>query len=223
MKQLVYASLLTLIASTSMAQEGGKRSYMSGGSEIAFSNPILDVNGSDDGAIVRFAPVINVQQTLNSDMSDKFGLFLGLSINNNGFIYDADTLGMRMKFRTYNLGLPVGFKVGTMNGGLFFAGYSIEWAFNYKEKLFLNDSKEDVDVYWFEDRAEVFQQSVMAGFQLTNGTTLKVKYYFTNFHNEDYTANEGGIDVKPYEGFKANVVSLSLGYALFKEQAEAYK
>jgi len=71
------------------AQTPGKRSYMSGGAEISFTNPVLDVNGSSDGAVVRFAPVVNVQQTLNSDMSDKFGLFLGLSVNNVGFIYDA--------------------------------------------------------------------------------------------------------------------------------------
>jgi hypothetical protein len=219
--------LLTMTATCTMAQSTtGKTTYMSGGSEIAFSNPILDVNGSDAGAVIRFAPVVNVQQTINKDMSDKFGLFLGLSVNNVGFIYDDPDSDYRYKFRTYNLGLPVGLKVGTMNGGLFFAGYSFEWPFNYKEKVFLNETKEDKTVVWVSDRNEPFQQAVMAGFQLGNGTCLKVKYYFTNFHNQGFSETRdvglGPVSVKPYDGLNANILQLSLGFALFKDLSAAY-
>ncbi len=215
------------VAGSAFAQDTVKRTYMSGGSEISFQSALLDVAGSDQGSVVRFAPVVNVQQTLNKDMSDNFGLFLGLSVNNVGFIYDVPESDYRYKFRSYNLGLPVGFKIGTMNGGLFFAGYSIEWPFNYKEKEFLNESKEDKIVVWVSDRTEPFHQAVMAGFQLGNGTTLKVKYYFTNFHNEDFSETQdiGGVStsVKPYDGLKANILQLSLGFALFTDEAEAYK
>ena len=219
-------ALSALITVATFAQDNGKRSYFSGGSEIAFSNPILDVNGNSNGAVVRFAPVLNVQQTMNKDMSDKFGLFFGLGVCNNGFIYAVPDTDYRYKFRTYNLAVPVGFKIGTMNKGLFFAGYSFEWAFNYKEKEFLNEKK-DKFVVWASDRVEPIQQAVMAGFQMGNGTTLKVKYYFTNFHKQDYSENQmvDGVStrVKPYDGLNANVLSVSLGFALFQDEAEAYK
>ena len=226
MNRLLISTLCVATALGAIAQETDKRTYFSGGSEIAFSAPQLDVNGSDQGAVVRFAPVVNVQQTINKDMSDKFGLFLGLSVNNVGFIYDVPESDYRYKFRSYNLGLPVGIKVGTMNGGLFFAGYSVEWPFNYKEKEFLNETKEDKFVVWVSDRTLPFHQAVMAGFQLGNGTTLKLKYYLTNFHNEDFSETQviDGVStsVKPYDGLKANIIQLSLGFALFKDEMQAY-
>lgn len=228
MLRLFTICMLVTATGSVFAQDAAKRSYLSGGSEIAFQSALLDVNGSDKGAVIRFAPVVNVQQYVNRDFSDKFGMFFGLSVNNTGFIYDAgDSTNSRLKFRTYNLGLPVGFKIGTMNKGLFFVGYSIEWAFNYKEKLFINEDKEDKLVVWGSDRVEPWQQSVMAGFQLGNGTTLKVKYYFTNFHNKDYTetqqVNGVNVQVKPYDGLNANVLQLSLGFALFQDEADVYK
>lgn len=225
--RVIIVGLVLTTQTATYAQETVKSSYFSGGSEIAFTTPLLDVNGSDKGAVVRFAPVVNVQRYLNKDMSDKFGLFFGLSVGNVGFIYDVPESDYRYKYRTYNLGLPVGIKLGTMNGGLFFAGYSFEWPFNYKEKEFLNEEKEDKTVVWVSDRNETIQQAVMAGFQLGNGSCIKVKYYFTNFHNEDFseTRNIDGVDVsvKPYEGLKANILQLSLGFALFKDETLVYK
>lgn len=228
MKQILSTAALALISLGALAQSDSTKTrnrstYFSGGSEIAFSAPILDVNGNDQGAIIRFAPVVNVQQYVNKDMSDNFGLFLGLSVGNVGFIYDVPESSYRYKFRSYNLGLPVGFKIGTMNEGLFFAGYSFEWPFNYKEKEFLNESKEDKIVVWVSDRTEPFHQAVMAGFQLKNGSTLKVKYYFSNFHNQDFVESVDGVDTKPYAGFNANVIQLSLGFALFTDETIAYK
>jgi hypothetical protein len=223
MERIVLTTLMAVTVSLAAAQESTGRTYLSGGSEFAFSAPILDVNGSDQGAVIRFAPMVNVQQTVNKDLSDNFGLFLGLSVNNVGFIYDSpDSTNYRFKYRTYNLGLPVGFKVGTMDGGLFFAGYSVEWAFNYKEKRFLNENKEDKFVVWGSDRVIPFQQAVMAGFQLGNGSTLKVKYYFTNFHNKDYVATQDGVQYKPYDGLNANVLTVSLGFALFKRYESTF-
>ena len=227
MFRTIILCFLGAASASAYGQDSAKRTYFSGGSEIAFQTAVLDVNGKDEGAVVRFAPVVNVQQTINKDMSDHFGLFLGLSVNNVGFIYDVPESDYRYKFRSYNLGLPVGIKIGTMNGGLFFAGYSFEWPFNYKEKEFLNERKEDKIVVWVSKRTQPFHQAVMAGFQLGNGTTLKVKYYLSNFHNEDFseTQDVGGVStsVKPYDGLKANIIQLSLGFALFTDEAEVYK
>ena len=191
--------------------------YLTGGGEWIFSTAVLDVNGNDQGAIIRFSPVFNAQGVANYDFSSKAGMFMGLSVRNVGFIYDVpnDSLGRRYKYRTYNVGVPIGLKVGSMKNGLLFVGYEPELVLNYKEKRFENDDKEDKFDVWFGDRTDLFAQSVMAGFQFSNGACLKVKYYFTNFHNKDYQEGDG---TKPYDGLNANVLYVSLGFGLFKQE-----
>jgi len=208
------------------------KAYWSTSGEWIFSTPLLDVKGgtpgaitedansSDQGAIIRFSPFFNAQGMLNYDLSEHFGLFTGLSIRNQGFIYDVpgDSLGRHYKFRTYNIGVPVGIKAGTMNGSLFFAGYELELPFNYKEKVFQNEKKDKFDV-WFSDRNEQFFQSVFAGVQGPGSVTLTVRYYLTNFHNTDFTetkdVNGVSTTVRPYAGLNCNLLTISLGYALF--------
>jgi hypothetical protein len=198
-----------------------KKAYWSTSGEWIFSMPILDVNGSDQGSVVRFSPFFNAQGMLNYDLSEQFGLFTGLSIRNQGFIYDVpgDSLNRRYKYRTYNVGVPVGIKAGRMNGALFFAGYEFEMPFNYKEKFFENERKEDKFNVWFSDRNEQFYQSVFAGVQGPGSVTLTVRYYLTNFHNQDFTesreVNGVSTKVKPYDGLNCNLLTVSLGYALF--------
>jgi hypothetical protein len=188
--------------------------YLTSGSEWIFTAPILDVNGSDQGAIIRFAPVLNVQGLANYDFSDHAGVFFGLSMRNLGFIYQ-DTANVRYKYRTYNVGLPLGFKLGRMHRTLFFAGYEIELPFNYKEKRFENERKEDKFVVWFSDRTEPFFQSVFFGMQAPGGSTLTIRYYLSNFHNTDYVARKDNVDTKPYDGLNSNILSVSLGFGLF--------
>jgi len=198
------------------AQETSK-TYSSFSTEMIFSFADIDNNGNTEGNNMRWAPVINPQWMLNYDLSNSFGLFTGIAIRNVGFIYEnpMDSLNnTKYKFRTYNLGIPIGFKVGQTEKFLFFAGYEIEFPFEYKEKEFLNEDKEDKDVIWFSDRVEQVQHSVLAGIQFKYGATLKFKYYLTNFHNRDYVSLTDGVQTKPYD-FKANVFYFSLGWDLF--------
>lgn len=196
---------------------GIKEAYFSSGSEWIFSTPILDVNGSDKGAVIRFAPFFNAQGMLNYDLSSSFGLFTGLSVRNQGFIYKVpnDSLDIRYKFRTYNVGIPIGFKVGSMNNTLVYLGYEIEVPINYKEKRFENEKKEDKFNVWFSDRSSAFYQSVFIGFQGPGSSTLTIRYYLTNFHNKDFTETKDGVQTKPYAGLNANVLAVSLGFGLF--------
>jgi len=220
--------LLPAFTSAQSPGTGTKRTYWTSSGEWIFSTPVLDVKGggpgsitqdvtsSDQGAIIRFSPVFNAQAMFNHDLSDHFGLFTGLSIRNQGFIYDVpnDSLNRRYKFRTYNVGIPVGIKVGTMNRGLVYFGYELELPFNYKEKLFENERKDKFSV-WFSQRNEQFFQSVFLGFQGPGRANLTVRYYLTNFHDQDFEQLVDGVRVKPYEGLKVNVLAVSLGYALF--------
>ncbi len=60
--------------------------------------------------------------------------------------------------------------------------------------------------------------------QFPYGFTLKFKYYFSEFFNQDYTQTDGqGIITRPYKGLKANIWYISLGFALFKNDKVYYK
>lgn len=198
------------------------KTYVTSGFEIIFSEAnILDANNPEATPTLRFAPVINPQSMLNVDLTQRIGLFTGLAIRNVGYIYDAYstilpdgvTEPIKKKFRTYNLGIPIGLKLGDLNGLFIYGGYEIEFPFVYKEKTFNTvGEKTDTDVYWFSDRTEKIQQSWLVGLQLAHGINLKFKYYITEFHNQGFTAN----NVKPYEGLNSKIWYLSLTANLFK-------
>ncbi len=204
------------------AQERSRAIYQSSGFEMAFSYPQLDYKGTSDGDVVRFAPVVQAQHSLNFDLGERVGVFAGVSVNNVGFIYQDPDGVTRYKFRTYNLGLPVGIKLGRMNAGLLFAGYSIEWPMNYREKKIVYDDQVSRFTSWFSDRATDPQQAVMLGLQTGQGICLKVKYYLTNFHNMGFSEMVAGQVNTPYAGLQCNVVYLSVGFALFQDHHTAY-
>lgn len=214
--------LFLMIALGATAQEK-KEPYVSFSTEMIFSFATIDNLGNSEGNVMRWAPAFNPQTMLNYDLNNSFGLFTGMAVRNVGYIYENpfDPNNSKFKYRTYNLGIPVGFKVGQMDNFMFFGGYEIEFPFVYKEKLFVNDSKEDKDVIWFSDRVEPVQHSVMAGIQFPYGATLKFKYYLTNFHNRDYVAMVDGIQTKPYD-FASNIFYFSLSWYLFTNWEESY-
>jgi hypothetical protein len=214
MKKLTIIFLL-LIASFSQAQDRTKV-YGSFSNEMIFSFAFIDNQGYDQGNIMRWAPVINPQSMLNIDFGNVFGLFTGAAIRNVGFIYEnpLDINDAKYKYRTYNFGIPAGFKIGKLDKILLFGGYEIEFPFVYKEKVFINEEKVDKDVIWFSNRVEQVQHSFLAGIQFPYGAYIKFKYYITNFHNRDFVAKVDGVDTKPYD-FESNIFYFSIGWNLF--------
>lgn len=211
------AIICSFYALLATAQESSKW-YRTSGGEWMFSSAILDVNGSDQGSIIRFSPFFNATGLTNHDFSSKAGMFIGLSVKNVGFIYDVPDTSLRYKFRIYDVGIPIGLKFGDMDGTFLFAGYEIEFPINYKEKLFENEKKEDKFNVWFSDRTDPVYHTLMLGMQFKNGATLKFKYHITNFHDQGFTEEVDGVEVKPYDGLNANVFYISLGYGLFKKK-----
>jgi hypothetical protein len=209
----------TLLAVSGFSQS---RTYITSGFEIIFSEAnISDENNPEATSTLRFAPVINPQSMLNVDMSKNIGIFTGLAIRNVGYIYDeyntvlpdGVTEPIKKKFRTYNLGIPVGLKLGDLNGLFIYGGYEVEFPFVYKEKTFNTaGEKTNTDVSWFSDRVQNIQQSWLVGIQMPYGLNLKFKYYFTEFHNQDFTVN----NVKPYAGLNSKIWYISLTANLFK-------
>jgi hypothetical protein len=221
MKKFTIIFFFIIAASGSFAQQKKTQVYGSFSLEMIFSFATVDNQGYTQGNIMRWAPVINPQSMVNIDFGRYFGLFTGVAIRNVGFIYEnpLDSNNTKFKFRTYNLGIPVGFKIGKLNKILFFGGYEVEFPFAYKEKHFVNEEKVDKDVIWFSSRVEPVQSSLMAGIQVPYGFTIKFKYYLTNFHNRDYVAMVNGVATKPYD-FKSNIWYFSLAWNVFTNWKE---
>jgi hypothetical protein len=215
MKRIVFTTLISIIA----LQMGYSQSktYSTFGWEMIFSFADIDNNGNTGGNIMRWAPVLNIQGMLNHNLNNNIGLFTGLAVRNVGYIsnnyVDREGDDVRKKFRTYNLAIPVGIKVGNLKKLFLYAGYEFELPFHYKEKTFKDDKKTIEAAAFFSDRVEQFQHALIVGIQFKYGTGLKFKYYFSEFHNQDYAVSDG---YKPYEGLQANVFYFSLNFGIFR-------
>jgi len=224
LKILLLSILIVFLNFNSSFGQDHKRFYSSTSLEMIFSFGDIAVDSSNVSTVMRWAPVLNIQYIYNFDLTNNFGLFVGFDMRNLGFIWKDDK-GQKWKHRVYTIGVPVGFKLGNLKSGMFFyAGGQIEYAFNYKEKYFLNDSKEDKNVYWFTDRVNIFQTSVLLGVNFPYGFNIKFKYYFTDLLNQDYEAfDENGNKYKPYEAFtKSQIFYFSFSINMFHRDYEYF-
>lgn len=221
MRILIYLALFSLslpLHCLSQSNASPSKAYVTSGGEIIFSLANIEQNGASENSTLRFSPVFNFQVMLNKDLSKNFGLFTGLALRNVGYIINdyqdtSNHLSYKKKFRSYNLGVPVGLKIGNLDKIFFYGGYEIELAMAYKEKTYEGGDKIDKITGWFSNRQELFQHGFFVGIQFPYGGNLKFKYYLSEFHNRDYTNNAG---IKPYGGLKTNIYYFSLSFFLFK-------
>jgi len=213
MKKLLFILAFVGMFSFSQAQTD---TYFISGMEMIFSFADITYDKGDVSNPVRWAPVLNIQGHWNADFSDNIGIYTGLGFRNVGYIMndyqEEDGSLVKKKFRSYNLGIPFGLKLGKLDKAFIYGGYEIELPFHYKEKTFLNDTKSKKTDF-FSDRVEQFQQAVFVGLQLPGGANVKFKYYLTEFHNQGKTESDG---FKPYEGLTTNVMYVSLTFNMFK-------
>jgi len=199
------------------SKESPSKAYVTSGGELIFSLASIEQNGSNENSTLRFSPVVNLQVMLNKDLGKNFGLFTGLALRNVGYIMndyiDTNNLRYKKKFRSYNIGIPVGFKVGNLDKTFLYAGYEIEFPITYKEKTYEGGDKIDKITGWFSNRQELFQHGFLVGIQFPYAANLKFKYYLSEFHNRDYINNAG---VKPYGALKSNIYYFSLCFFLFR-------
>lgn len=186
--------------------------------EFMLSGAAIDNNGKTGGDVVRFSGVVNWQNHVHIDASERLGFYIGTSIHNVGFIYNVPESNVKKKFRTYNIGIPLGFKFGNMaKENYFYGGYELELPFNYKEKTFEDERKTDKFSVWFSDRVPLFYHSLMVGYHSPKGVGFKFKYYLNGFFNQDYEATDSdGHPYKPYHGVNAHVFYFALTIDLFK-------
>jgi hypothetical protein len=199
------------------------KTYLTSGGEMIFSFASIKDHGISESSTIRWSPVFNLQSMLNHDISSNFGLFSGIAIRNVGYIYDNFNLNrnaglegdniVKKKFRSYNVGIPVGIKIGDLDKLFFYGGYEVELPVLYKEKTFDGGDKISKITGWFSDRENLFQHGFLVGIQFPHGLNLKFKYYLSEFHNQNFTESNGN---KPYAGLDSHIFYFSLSSYLFK-------
>ncbi|MDL2240084.1 hypothetical protein LJC69_00495 [Bacteroidales bacterium OttesenSCG-928-K22] len=230
MKKILLVLALVITANITFAQQK-TNIYLTSGLEFPFSLPSLDVYGGNKGTVLRFAPWINIQESVNFDITNGFGFFAGLTLKNVGFIYkleDPSTQDpsfakteIRKKFRTYNLGVPVGIKLGSFDKFFFYGGYEIEVPMHYKEKTFIDGNKE-ISREWFSGKTPDFIHSFFLGVEFPYSINLKFKWYITPFFDPKCTDYIPYLPEIQYNKFGVNVYYLSLSFNLFQNSKFYY-
>jgi hypothetical protein len=184
--------------------------YTMSGGEIIFSSSIVEQNYSDVNSNLRFTLFFHVGEFVHLDLGSNVGFFSGIGLRNVGFITEEDDL--KIKYRSYNLGVPFAFKAGSFRKNLYvFGGAEYEWMFHFKQKVFVNDEKSKY-TSWFSNRTDDFIPSVFGGVQFPKGFQIKFKYYLRDFLNHDY---DGGGLYTNYTTFnKTQVWYISLSYLI---------
>jgi len=158
---------------------------------------------------IRFSYVINLGVTFNYNFGSHFGMYTGIDLKNVGFIEKYDD-GVTGKYRTYNLGAPLGIKVGNLRrkGTYLFLGGGLDVPVNYKQKVFTNRSNKQKFNEWFSDRTPAVMPYVFIGAKFKNNCTLKFQYYTNNFLNPDFSTGTA----QPYAGYNVHLLLFSIGY-----------
>ncbi len=212
-----------MILAISTRSQVNEKWYLTTAGEIIFSHAKVDFYGNEDGSVLRFSPFFNSQNHLNKDLNQNLGFFTGLNVRNVGFIYKYPAQTYKTKFRSYNLGVPLGLKFGNIERTFMYAGYEIEIPFHYKEKFFDDGKKTGKYRAWFSKKQPAYYNSLMVGIQFSGGTNLKFKYYLTNFFNKDYTVDSPAGQIKPFQDFDVNIFYISLSTDMFKAAEKTKK
>jgi len=177
------------------------------------------VNTAKYMGTLRFTYFFNFGFTFNYDFSKHVGVYAGIDIKNVGYIDHFD--GVTVKRRTYNLGVPIGIKLGNVKDkNYFFAGGGLDVPINFKEKAFTSRGHK-LEKYneWFSDATPTVMPYVFIGYSMTPGITYKLQYYPNNFLNEDYVKNSE----RPFAGTTVNLLLFSIGVNIPYSKSPTYE
>jgi hypothetical protein len=217
MKKLVFVFFFVITSLSASYAQVDK--YILTGGEMIFS--FADQNLGQENNL-RWSPVFNAQSWHVFDFGTP-ALFYGLSLRNVGFIVEDAENDIKTKYRTYNVGIPVGLMLDFGEKAGIYGGYEFEVPFHYKQKTFIDGNREERLRSWFSDRTPTFTQSVFFGFQFGSGTNIKFKYYLENFFNQEFTETVDGVETQPYQNFEVNVFYVALTFNAFKGKESTLK
>jgi hypothetical protein len=189
--------------------------YTTSGGEIIFQSAIIESNGENLNTNIRFTLAFHLGELVHFDFGENIGIFSGIGVRNVGFITNEEDI--KIKFRSYNLGIPLALKIGSFKKNLYvFGGAEYEWMFHFKQKTFRDGTKYKKSA-WFSEQTPAFIPSVFAGIQFPEGFQLKFKYYLNDFLNHKYN---GG----PYENYtllnKSQIWYISVSYMIRNKSKE---
>lgn len=226
MRRLLYAVIILLFfpATVAIAQHSADtvevrpprppldRFYIGNGLDgLMFSFANVNYPGFEYFPVMRFSPFLNAGLTFNYNLTRNIGAFTGIDVKNIGFVVHD---GYVLKYRTYNVGVPAGIKLGNMlprKTYIFFGG-GLDFPVNYREKRFVLRAAKEKTTEWFSNRTPHMTPYLFAGVSFYD-ITLKGQYYPLGFFNADYTDEKG---VKRYASYDVHIYYLSLGCNLRK-------
>jgi hypothetical protein len=186
------------------------RIYNESENEIIFSFADVVNSGENISTPMRFSMFFHAGSNLHFDFNDFIGMYTGYGLRNIGFITEENNI--KMKRRTYSLGVPLALKLGIFQKKFFvYGGASYEMFFHYKQKQFIDGNK-DKDSEWFSDRTDRFAPSFFAGVQLPNGINVKFKYYPNDFLNTSFVGEDFGVPVNYGSYGKTNLFYVGISY-----------
>jgi hypothetical protein len=192
--------------------------YTISGGEIIFQSALIEKAYNDVNTNLRFTVGIHFGEYVHLDLGKHIGFFSGIGLRNVGFITEEEDI--RIKYRTYNLGIPLALKLGSFNKNIYvFGGAEYEWMVNFKQKTFKDDGKFKYSS-WFSKRTPSFIPSVFGGFQFPGGIQIKMKYYLENFLNHKFN---GGDDYNDYTALnKTQVWYFSISFFVKNKKEDDY-
>jgi len=158
---------------------------------------------------LRFSYIINFGLTFNFNFGRHFGVYTGVDLKNIGFI-EKPNGSETIKQRTYNVGAPIGIKIGNMADKreyLFFGG-GADVPINYKEKSFVVRNQKTKYNEWFSNATPLVMPYVFAGVAIPHGISFKFQYYPNNYINPDYSKNNYAMNY----GKTVHLMLLSIGF-----------
>lgn len=234
-----FAILVFALAAISFQSKAQTNIYHTNGFEFILSGADVKFNSVDVNTNMRFTLFFHTQQQFNFDFTNNIGLFTGFAIRNVGFIVedlyqnvgfanvDSDNpnwnKNTKIKRRSYSLGFPLAFKIGSFDDHFFFfAGGEYEWMFHYKQKQFLDDNKTKYKE-WTSDRVNPWVPSLFAGVQFPYGFRLKVKYYMNDFLNTSFTGSDFGQEVDYSQFESTGMWYISMAFFINKKDLQKIK
>ena len=182
---LVYATSVIGQSTTTPNPSPSKANvYTASVGETIFSWGNVDAGDQDVQNVVRFSPVFNFGQQVHIDFSNNFGIYTGLNLRNVGLITHTNMSGyeVKIKERSYGLGLPLALKLGDFDKNFNLAvGGELEVMFAWKRKIFVGDDVKTKDYDWFSDEVNIFNPSLFAEIKFYKGQYIRFKYYLDDF------------------------------------------
>lgn len=182
--------------------------YTISGGETIFQSSLVEQNNNDLNSNLRFTTAIHAGEYVHFDLGRHIGFFSGIGLRNVGLITEENDI--RIKYRSYNLGIPLAFKLGSFKKNLYvFGGAEYEWMVHFKQKTFKDGGKYK-NSKWFSNRTPSFIPSAFAGFQFPGGIQIKIRYYLENFLNPEFNGGDIYNDYTTFNKTQVWYISMSL-------------